>query len=381
MTTFDELSRRRFLLAGAATLFAGTASAQDPPPLRLIPRTETPLTLETPLAALDRFITPNDLFYVRNHFPTPTIQANTWRLRVEGAVEREIDLSLEELRRMPSRSVRVTLECAGNSRTAIVPPVRGVQWSNGAVSTAEWTGVPLSEVLDRAGLRQGAVDVVLEGADQGEVAEPRSPGAIHYARSLPLVKARQRDVLLAYRMNGADLPTNHGAPLRAVVPGWYGMASVKWLSRVIVSDRPYTGFFQSLDYSVYERRGGLINVVPITEMQVKAQIVRPAPRERIAVDTAYRVTGAAWTGETEITRVEISSDGGRTWGMARLLDTPVAHCWRLWEFPWRAPAQAGRVTLMARATDARGRVQPAARDADRRTYLVNHMQGVEVVVE
>ena len=381
MTTFDDLSRRRFLMTGAATLLVGAARGQDAPPLRLIPRTETPLNLETPLAGLDRFITPNDLFYVRNHFPMPVFNVNTWRLRVEGAVEREIDLSLEELRRLPTRTARVTLECAGNSRSHIVPAVRGLQWVNGAVSTAEWGGVSLGDVLDRAGVRPGAVDVVLEGADQGEVAEPRSPGAIRYARSLPLAKARQRDVLLAHRMNGAELPANHGAPLRVVVPGWYGMASVKWLTRIIVTDRPYTGFFQSLDYSVYERRGNLINVVPITEMQVKAQIVRPGPQERIAVNAMYRVTGAAWTGETEITRVEVSSDAGRTWVAARLLDTPVAHCWRLWEFPWRTPAQAGRVTLMARATDARGRVQPAVRDADRRTYLINHVQAVEVVVE
>jgi DMSO/TMAO reductase YedYZ molybdopterin-dependent catalytic subunit len=203
---------------------------------------------------------------------------------------------------------------------------------------------------------------------------------IHFARSLPLAKARQRDVLLAYRMNGADLPPNHGFPLRAVVPGWYGMASIKWLTRIVVVDRPYNGYFQSLDYSIYERRQGLVTVTPLGEMPVKSVIARPAPMERIAPNAAYRVHGAAWTGESEIARVEVSTDAGRTWSAARLIDPAHRNCWRLWEFNWRAPAQASRVTLMARATDARGNTQPRERDTDRRNYMINHVQAVEVDV-
>ena len=381
----NSLPRRHFLQGTSALslslMLGDSLSLQGSEPLQRIQRSETPFTLETPIAALDRPITPNPLFYVRNHFPTPMLQPSAWRLRVTGAVERELELTLDEVRRMPSRSVTMTLECVGNSRSMLNPMTRGVQWGNGAVSTTEWTGVSLLDVLNRAGLRQNAVDVVLEGADRGEItAEPRSPGVIHFARSLPLAKARQQVVLLAYRMGNSELPANHGFPLRAVVPGWYGMASVKWLTRIVITDRPFNGYFQSLDYSIYERRQGLVTVVPLAEMQVKSVIVSPAPMQRIAPNTPHRVHGAAWTGESEITRVEISSDGGRTWAQARLLENARAHCWRMWEFPWRTPAQAGRVTLMARATDARGNAQPMQRDTDRRNYMINHVLPVEVDV-
>ena len=385
--TLNALTRRDFL-HGASALSLGVLLGDhlglqggEPTPPRLITRTESPINLEFPLTELNRFVTPNDLFYVRNHFPVPALDANTWRLRVEGAVERELTLTLDEIRRMPSRTVPATLECAGNSRALLTPPVRGVQWGNGAVSNAEWTGVSLIDVLNRAGLRPNAVDIVLEGADRGEIAsEPRSPGAIHFARSVPLAKARQQDVLLACRMNGAELAANHGFPLRGIVPGWYGVASVKWVTRIIVTDRPYNGFFQSLDYSIYQRPQGLVTVTPLSEMQIKAVIARPSPGERIAPNTAYRVHGAAWTGESEVTRVEVSSDNGRTWSPAQLLENARPNCWRLWEFPWRSPAQAGRVTLLARATDARGNSQPMQRDTDRRTYMINHVLPVDVDV-
>jgi DMSO/TMAO reductase YedYZ molybdopterin-dependent catalytic subunit len=352
-------------------------------PMRLerIRRAESPILLETPLAALDQPTTPTELFYVRNHFPQPALQAATWRLAVVGAVERELNLTLEDLRRMTSRSVPMTLECAGNSRASLTPAQRGVQWTNGAVSTAEWTGVSLIDVLNRAGLRAGAVDVVLEGADRGEVlAEPRSPGVIPFARSIPIAKARQQSVILAHRMAGADLPASHGFPVRAIVPGWYGMASIKWLTRIVVTDRPFNGYFQSMDYSIYERRRGIAEVAPITEMQVKSVIVSPTAMQRIAPNTATRTHGAAWTGESSISRVEVSADAGRTWSQARLLGEARDHCWRMWEFQWRTPAQAGRVSLMARATDARGNTQPMERDADRRNYMINHVLPIEIDV-
>lgn len=385
--TLGSCTRRDFLQTSAALTAAMMRGEQrglavgQPAPLRLIQRSENPLNLETPLAALDRFATPNDLFYVRNHFPMPTLDANTWRLRVEGAVERELTLTLDEIRRMESSTVTATLECAGNSRAALTPNVRGLQWGNGAVSNAEWTGVPLIDLLNRAGLRPGVVDVVMAGADRGEIAaEPRTPGVIPYARGVPIAKARQRDVLLAHRMNGAELPAHHGFPLRVIVPGWYGMASIKWLTKISVVDRPFNGYFQSLDYSIFERRQGQVTVTALSEMQVKAIIAKPGPMERIAPNTAYRIHGAAWTGASEITRVEVSSDHGRTWSAARLLKTARAHCWRLWEFPWRSPAQAGRVTLMARATDGRGHEQPMRRDTDRRNYMINHVLPIEVDV-
>jgi DMSO/TMAO reductase YedYZ molybdopterin-dependent catalytic subunit len=377
------LDRRAFLqgTASAALLGAwdpGRATPQEQ--AQLIVRSREPENLEFPFTQLNSFITSNESFYVRNHFPQPRVDGRAWRLRVEGAVDRPLELSLDDLRGMASRTQTALLECAGNNRSFLRPQVRGVQWDTGAVGNADWAGVPLTALLDRAGVRNNAVDVILEGADRGTVAEPSSPGAIHFARSLPLAKARQPEVLLAHRMNGAELPAPHGFPLRAVVPGWYGMASVKWLTRVIVSDRPFHGFFQSMDYTYFERLAGLPNNTPITELQVKAVIAQPARGERLPRNEMVRVHGAAWTGESEVSRVEVSSDAGRTWAQSRLLEPNRRYCWRLWEYNWRTPNQAGPVTLLVRATDARGRTQPERRDADRRTYMINHLLPWEVEV-
>src|SRR6266480_2020730 len=188
-------------------------------------RSEDPLNLEMPFETLDRFITPTKSFYVRTHFPIPTIDKSEWRLRVEGEVERPFEISYDELIALESRKAPVTLECAGNSRNFLEPKVKGVQWELGAVGNAEWTGVPLSILLERAGIRANAHEVVLEGADHGRVNDPKAPaGAISFARSIPLTKANH-DVLLAYKINGVDLPPEHGFPVRAIVPGWYAMAS------------------------------------------------------------------------------------------------------------------------------------------------------------
>jgi DMSO/TMAO reductase YedYZ molybdopterin-dependent catalytic subunit len=270
-----------------------------------------------------------------------------------------------------------TLECAGNGRIFLVPKAKGLLWEWGAVGNAEWTGVPLTAVLDRVGVKISVVEVVLEGHDRGEIPEePKTPGAIPFARSLPLEKAR-RDVLLAYQMNGRDLAPSHGFPLRAIVPGWYGMASVKWLKRILLVERPFAGYFQTLDYSYFERRQGIPSLVPLTENQVKAQIARPARHEVVPKGRDYRVHGAAWAGESTIAKVELSTDGGKTWAEATLAGEPIPHAWRLWEWTWRTPNAAGPGSMIARATDARGRVQPMTRDDDRRTVMINHLVPVE----
>ena len=210
-----------------------------------IVRSENPLNLEMPFSTVDSFITPAKSFYVRTHFPIPTIDRNAWWLHVEGELEKPFAIDYEELMTLESVTIAATLECAGNNRNFLEPKVKGVQWRLGAVGTAEWTGVPLSVLLDRATLKSNACEVVLEGADSGMLEDPKSPpGELKFARSIPLEKAR-RDVLLAYKMNGEDLPPEHGFPVRAIVPGWYAMASVKWLQRIIVSDRPFTGYYQT----------------------------------------------------------------------------------------------------------------------------------------
>jgi DMSO/TMAO reductase YedYZ molybdopterin-dependent catalytic subunit len=344
----------------------------------MIIRQRQPENLEFPFDTLDSFLTPNDRFYVRSHFAVPALEASTWRLRVEGAVERPIEFGYDELRKMTARTLPATLECAGNSRVFLSPAVRGVQWELGAVSTAEWTGVPLSAILERAGVKPGAVEVVLEGADSGEMKDPPKPaGAIHFARSLPLAKALRPETLLAYKMNGADLPVSHGFPIRAVVPGWYGVASVKWLTRILVVDKPYQGHFQTVDYAVFERRDGLPVRVPIADLQLKAAIARPVTHEVIAAGTPYTISGAAWSGESPVRRVEVSTDGGMTWAQAVLNDRSHPFSWRLWSYTWKSPAK-GRAVLMARATDASGRVQPMQRDADRDNYMVSHVLPIEI---
>ncbi len=346
----------------------------------MIIREREPLNLEMPFAELGGSLTPNGRFYVRAHFPIPQPDMKTWRLKIEGAVARPFELSYDELRQMETRTLTATLECAGNSRVFLVPQAEGAQWGLGAVGNAEWTGVPLAAVLDRAGLEAGAVEVILEGADRGRIKEPPRPaGEIHYARSVPRAKAL-KDVLLAFKMNGAELPAAHGFPVRAIVPGWYGVASVKWLTRIIASEQPFTGYFQSIDYTVWERRGGRPVLVPITELLVKSEIARPEMAEVVPADADYRVHGAAWTGDAEITKVEISHDRGATWHAARLLGQPLTHAWRLWEFHWHTPAQPGPQTLLARATDSRGRQQPTDRDADRGSYLITHCLPIEVEV-
>lgn len=346
----------------------------------MITREQSPLNLEMPFPTLDGFITPNARFYVRNHFPIPRIDVKTWRLKVMGAVETPLEIAYGELLEMEMRTVTATLECAGNSRAFLKPQADGVLWELGAVGNAEWTGVPLAAVLKRAGLVAGAVEVILEGADQGEIEQtPRPDGRIHFARGIPPAKACH-DVLLAIRMNGVPLSPEHGFPLRAIVPGWYAAASVKWLSRILVTDLPFDGYFQTIDYSVWERRDGMPSLVPIRELLVKAEIARPAMGEVVPANSNYRVHGAAWTDDHEIVKVEISDDAGATWQSARLIGRSEPNAWRLWEFEWRTPSQPGGITLIARATDSSGARQPREHDADHGSYLVNHCLPIEVEV-
>ncbi len=350
-------------------------------PNELISRSEGTVNLEMPFASLRDFVTPNELFYVRCHFPIPEIVAQDWRLIVEGAVATPLQLSYAELESMPQHSITATVECAGNGRTFLRPKVNGVQWDLGAVGNAEWSGVLLRDVLQRAEVNPGTVEAILEGADRGEIKEaPKPPGIIHYARSLPMEKA-QSDVLLALRMNGKPLTASHGFPLRAVAPGWFGMAAVKWLQRIIVSEQPFNGYYQSIDYTFWKRRDGdLPSLHSLGEMPVKAQIARPEQGEVVAANKTYHIHGAAWGGEATVAKVELSFDDGSTWSKATLLDEALENAWRFWEFEWKTPARPGKTNVIARATDSAGRTQPAERIADYGTYMINHWLPIAVEV-
>jgi DMSO/TMAO reductase YedYZ molybdopterin-dependent catalytic subunit len=347
----------------------------------LITRETEPQNLEFPFPSLAGRLTPTSQFYIRSHFPIPALSAESWRLVINGAVETELTLTYNELCQLPATTVSATLECAGNGRARLAPKPKGLLWEQGAVGNAEWTGVPLAMLLARAGVKAEAVEVIFEGADQGEVnEEPKSPGAIHFARSLPLAKAQQAEVLVVYAMNGQPLPPEHGFPVRLVVPGWYGMASIKWLTTITVATAPFEGYWQTIEYAYWQRVQGHPTMVPVAEMQVKAEIARPMLYEAVAAGVPYRAHGAAWTGESAIASVEVSTDGGSSWQVATLLGEDLPFTWRLWEYQW-TPAAAGRYKLLARATDEQGQTQPLTHSPDRRTYMINRIASVEVMAQ
>jgi DMSO/TMAO reductase YedYZ molybdopterin-dependent catalytic subunit len=375
------LARRALLRSASVGAIAYLSpSFGQVPATGLIIREKDPENLESPASVLQTFITPSQQFYVRNHFKVPEVTADSWKLKVEGAVLHPLEIGYRDLTTMPSRTQVSMLECAGNGRVFLIPKENGAQWQSGGMGNAEWTGVPLTAVLEKAGLKPSAVDVIFEGADQGEIKDdPKSPGEIHFARSLPITKARNGNVLLAYKMNGADLSPAHGFPVRVVVPGWYGMASVKWLARIVVGEKPFEGFFQTLQYSHWERPNGTPTLLPVTEMHVKTSIVAPMLDEVIARNASYRMRGLAWAGESNIAQVEVSVDGGKTWNKAELTGPSVRYAWRMWQYDWQPPS-AGQFTLMARGTDSEGRTQPMERDKDHRNYEITHVLPIKVEV-
>jgi DMSO/TMAO reductase YedYZ molybdopterin-dependent catalytic subunit len=346
----------------------------------MIVRMQEPRNLETPPAGLAPWKTKTEHFYVRSHFAVPKLDIESYALRVTGHVEKELSLSFKELLGMPAVTKPLLLECAGNGRVFLTPQARGLQWGIGAVGNAEWTGVALGAVLERAKVKAGAVDVILVGKDSGTVADPATPGAIHFDRSVPIAKAKRDEAILAVRMNGEPLTADHGAPVRAVIGGWYGMASVKWLTEIRIADRPYGGFFQTLDYSHWVRKPNeRPELVPVTAVQPKAVIVRPGLSDAVAVGKEIQVSGKAWAGEKKVAKVEFSADGGKTWTVAKLGGEEQDFCWRDWSIAWK-PAEKGPARLVARCTDAAGNTQPEKRDPDRRTYMINHLLPVEVLV-
>jgi DMSO/TMAO reductase YedYZ molybdopterin-dependent catalytic subunit len=335
-----------------------------------------PLNCETSIPGLlGGVVMPSARFYVRNHFQIPDLDASEFRLGVTGLVERPLSLGLRDLQQMRSHTRVMTLECAGNGRTLFNPPIPGEKWNLGAVSTAEWTGVPLAEILDRAGVRSGAREVVFRGADGGMV--DGRPEPIRFERSLPLDQARDSDVLVAYAMNGEPLPINHGQPLRLVVPGWYAVASVKWLTEIEVIDDEFKGFYQSDRYWYEWERGDQIVREPVTLQRVRSLITEPAPNQELpSGDVTIR--GVAWSGAASIARVEVSVGGGN-WQEARLIGERRRHSWQWWELHTRVQ-RAQALTIRVRATDLADRTQPERPEWNRLGYGNNAIHEVAVRV-
>jgi sulfane dehydrogenase subunit SoxC len=306
-----------------------------------------------PLEALRQDLTPTGLHYLVAHWDIPPADPGGWRLTVGGRVHRPLQLTLEEIRKRPRRTLPVTLECAGNGRGWLTPRPVSLPWLGEAVGTAEWTGTPLRGLLDDAGVAAGAVEVVFRAADRGIQGEQEQS----YARSLALSEATRPEVLLAYEMNGRALEPQHGFPLRLVVPGWYGMASVKWLAEVVVVTEPFEGFQQAVAYR-YQRNADDPGH-PVSRIRVRALMIPPGipdffSRRRFVDPGLVRLSGRAWSGAGAVERVEVAVDG--RWEDAMLAGPVGEFAWRGWSFDW--DATTGEHELTCRATDARGNTQP-----------------------
>jgi DMSO/TMAO reductase YedYZ molybdopterin-dependent catalytic subunit len=328
-----------------------------------------------PLEALRYDVTPAGLHYLLIHFDIPPGDEAAWRLQVGGRVRAPFSIGLEELRALPARTERVTLECAGNGRAQLSPRYPSVPWLEEGVSTAEWTGVPLKVLLERAGLRDDAVDLVFRGTDRGF-----DRGVEHdFARSLAPAQAMSEGVLVAYAMNGAPLAPQHGAPLRLVVPGWYGMASVKWLHSIEALERPFDGLQQASSYHFRAAPGE--KGEPCTLMRVNSLMIPPGipdfySRRRTVNAGTIEITGRAWSGAGAITRVEFGVDGA--WCDAVVDAPPAAHAWQRWSAVWKA--QPGEHELACRASDAAGRRQPLEAPWDVSGFGNNGLHRVPVTV-
>jgi len=331
-----------------------------------------------PLEALRYDVTPPGLHYVLTHYDIPAVDPATWRLQIGGAVDRPLTLSLDDLAHRPSVTSRVLLECAGNGRARLEPRPVSQPWLLEAVGTAEWTGTPLAPLLDEAGVSPDAVDVVFTGADHGVERGVEQD----YQRGLSLGEAMRPETLLVWAMNGAPLPPQHGAPLRLLVPGWYGMAQVKWLTRIEVSTQPFTGFQNATAYRLKVGAGEAGE--PVTRIRPRSLLAPPGwpdfmTRERFVRAGPVPLTGRAWSGRSPLVGVEVSTDGGATWEAAALDagDPAQPFAWRAWSYEWVAPP--GRFELLTRATDDLG-TQPVDAEWNRQGMANNLVQRVPVTV-
>ena len=365
-----------------ATFLAGALRAADdsvaiPGKRPMILHNDRPEDLETPLRYFDSWLTPTDAFFVRQHLPRPAaIDPAAYRLTVDGMVSRPLQLTLADLEKLPRQTLPATIECTGNGRGFFIPKVPGIQWGRGAIGNAEWSGPAVAEVLRRAGVSASAAWLESDGADTGVAATP------DFIRAIPMQKALHPATLLALRMNGRPIPDIHGFPVRLIVPGWDGTSSVKWVIRISARQQPSGGFFMNPAY-----RFPRYNLPPgsppkpaelevIEDMPVKSCITAPEDQSQVQLG-AVSVRGFAWAGEQAIERVEISTDGGSRWHDAELSTPKLPFAWRLFHYDWR-PAEPGYYTILSRATDTAGSVQPIVPAWNPSGYLWNAIDRIGV---
>jgi DMSO/TMAO reductase YedYZ molybdopterin-dependent catalytic subunit len=368
------LSRRHFLAMAGALMWTQGKSPN------MIVRSTRPEDLEMPDSGFDEYLTPADKFFVRTHVMVPTVDVAQWHLSVGGHVSMPLTLTLEDLRKMPSSEVISVLECAGNGRRFYNPTVAGVQWANGAVGNGRWRGVRLNDVLQRAGVKPGAVEVLFDGADTplGAMAD--------FQRSIPIQKALHPATLLAYELNGDPLPIKHGFPLRVVAPGWAGDSWLKWVTSVRVLDQEFTGYWMKNAYrhpKTTVAPGTVVppeKMTPVTSLRVKSVIASPVTGANLEPGKPIVVRGAAWSGDSgPVTALDVSVDRGRTWKSANLISKSTEFGWRLWQFPW-TPSTPGHYTVFARARDASGDIQPLTQEWNPSGYLWNAVARADVDV-
>jgi sulfane dehydrogenase subunit SoxC len=330
-----------------------------------------------PLEALRYPITPVGLHYLLVHYDVPSVDVAAWRLHVDGDIEHELTLSIEDVRARPAVTMPVTMECAGNGRSALSPRPRSQPWILEAVGTGQWTGTPLAPLLGEAAPGDGASEVVFTGLDRG------IEGGVEqwYERSLPLEEALREDVLLAYEIDGVPLPPQHGFPLRLLVPGWYGMTSVKWLERITVLDEPFGGYQNARGYRY--RKDASEDGTPVTRILPRALMVPPGipefmSRRRFVDPGPHVLEGRAWSGWGEIEGVDVSTDGGASWRPADLGAPLGPNAWCSWTYRWEA--RPGDHVLSCRARDVRGNEQPDKPNWNVGGYENNAVQRVAVTV-
>jgi DMSO/TMAO reductase YedYZ molybdopterin-dependent catalytic subunit len=334
--------------------------------------------LEMPVEYCNSWLTPVPHFFVRNHMHEPSESgADGWRLTIGGEVEKPVTLTLGELSKIETHSLVNTLECAGNGRGLYRPQVPGIQWGKGGVGTARFSGPRLRDVLQRAGVKSAGKHVMLRGLDE-------VPGKVPpFIRSIPIEKALDSETLIATHMNGAALTKHHGFPARAMVPGWVGAASCKWLTEIKVLDSEFVGNFMNPGYRLPNhpvKPGEAVkpeDTHPLTALQVKSVIAGPLDGATVKAGR-LNVHGAAWAGEADVVKVEISTDGGASWKAATLGPDHARYAWRLWSYEWKT--SPGDYAILSRATDSEGRIQPRAADWNPSGYLNNSIDQVKIHV-
>jgi sulfane dehydrogenase subunit SoxC len=331
-----------------------------------------------PLEALRYDVTPTGMHYTLVHYDVPFVDPGTWRLEIAGHVRNALSLTLEGLQRWPARTLRVTLECAGDGRALLSPRPISQPWLTGAIGTAEWTGTPLAPLLEEAGLLDAAREVVFTGLDHG------IEGGVEqdYQRGLSLGEALREDVLLAWAMNGAALEPQHGYPLRLVAPGWYGMAHVKWLRAIEAISGPFSGYQNTLAYRYSQSReepGEAVTLMHVRSLMIPPGFPDFLTRLRVVPLGQVELRGRAWSGRSAVTSVEVSTDGGATWASAEVEPPAHAYAWQAWRCDWDA-ATPGSYELCCRARDAAGAVQPVEPNWNARGMGNNMAQQVRVQV-